>query len=180
MKLSRPLRIVFAIVSGIALGLSFPNYNLPLLAWGAIALLILASVGAGIAEAPLYGFLHGLVFYPTCLPWIDVVMRQYGNVDPLDAAGILALIGIAGGIILIIFSTSLALVSRRSKPAAFALAPFLWVTLEFARTHLPIIGFPWNLTGYAASGNLAFLQLTPLTGIFGLSFVIAAFNAVLA
>ncbi|MFZ0633984.1 MAG: apolipoprotein N-acyltransferase [Candidatus Acidiferrales bacterium] len=180
MKLSRPLRIAFAIVSGIALGLSFPNYNLPLLAWGAIALLILASVGAGISEAPLYGFLHGLVFYPTCLPWIDVVMRQYGNVDPLDAAGILALIGIAGGIILMIFSTSLALVSRRSKPAAFALAPFLWVTLEFARTHLPIIGFPWNLTGYAASGNLAFLQLTPLTGIFGLSFVIAAFNAVLA
>ena len=192
MKLSRPVRIILAIASGILLGLSFPDYNLSLLAWIAIALLILASLGASAKEVPLYGFLHGLFFYPTCLPWIDVVMRQYGNVDPFNAAGILALIGIAGGIILMIFSSSIAFLSRRpavktsatniiTGPAApFLLAPFLWVTLEFARTHLPIIGFPWNLTGYAASNNLAFLQITAVTGIFGLSFLIAAFNSLLA
>ena len=52
--------------------------------------------------------------------------------------------------------------------------------MEFIRTHLPIIAFPWNLSGYAASGNLAFLQLTVLTGIYGLSFLIGAFNALLA
>ena len=54
------------------------------------------------------------------------------------------------------------------------------MTLEFGRTHLPIIGFPWNLIGYAASGNLALVQLTPLTGIYGLSFVIAAYGSLLA
>jgi len=180
MKLSRPLRSVLAIASGFFLALSFPDYNLPVLAWVAIALLILASVGAGLRDAPLYGFLHGIVFYPTCLPWVAVVMRQYGNVDPFDAAGIVGLIGIAGGIILSSFSFSLAWLGRRSKTAPFLIAPFFWVTLEFARTHLPYIGFPWNLTGYAASENLALLQLAPLTGIFGLSFGIAAFNALLA
>ncbi|HEY4740785.1 MAG TPA: apolipoprotein N-acyltransferase [Candidatus Acidoferrales bacterium] len=180
MKLSRPLRCVLAIASGFFLALSFPDYNLAFLAWVAIALLILASVGAGMRDAPLYGFLHGIVFYPTCLPWIAVVIRQYGDVEPFDAAGVVLLIGIAGGIILASFSTSLAWLSRKSSVAPFIIAPFLWVTLEFARTHLPYIGFPWNLTGYAASGNLAFLQLVPLTGIFGLSFVIAAFNALLA
>ena len=77
MKLSRPLRCLLAIASGLALALSFPDYNLPLLAWGAIALLILASVGAGPRDAPLYGFLHGVVFYPTCLPWVVTVMRQH-------------------------------------------------------------------------------------------------------
>ena len=60
------------------------------------------------------------------------------------------------------------------------LAPFFWVTLEFARTHLPYIGFPWNLTGYAASNSLALLQLTPITGIWGLSFLIAAYGSFLA
>jgi apolipoprotein N-acyltransferase len=180
MKLSRPLRSVLAIASGFFLALAFPDYNLTLLAWVAIALLIFASVGAGLRDAPLYGFLHGIVFYPACLPWIAVVIRQYGDVEPFDAAGIVLLIGIAGGIILASFSTSLAWLSRKSSTAPFIIAPFLWVTLEFARTHLPYIGFPWNLTGYAASGNLAFLQLAPLTGIFGLSFAIAAFNALLA
>jgi apolipoprotein N-acyltransferase len=60
------------------------------------------------------------------------------------------------------------------------MAPFLWVVLEFIRAHLPIISFPWNLLGYAASGNLALLQITALTGIYGLSFLVAAFNASLA
>jgi hypothetical protein len=35
-------------------------------------------------------------------------------------------------------------------------APFLWVAMEFALAmHLPAIGFPWNLLGYVAAGNLS-------------------------
>jgi apolipoprotein N-acyltransferase len=45
---------------------------------------------------------------------------------------------------------------------------------------LPIIGFPWNLIGYAASGNLALVQLTSVTGIFGLSLLVVGFNALVA
>jgi apolipoprotein N-acyltransferase len=180
MNFPRHIRALLAIASGLALALSFPNYNLSLFAWIAIGMLILASCGARLREAPLYGVLHGLVFYPVCVPWIDTVMRQYGNVDPWSAAGILGLMAIAGGIICAVFSWGLALASRKSSAVACILAPFLWVALEFARTHLPIIGFPWNLTGYAASRSLAFVQLTTITGIYGLSFVIAAFNALLA
>ncbi len=173
-------RALLALGSGATLALSFPNYNLTLLAWIAIGMLVLASCGARPRTSPLYGFLHGIVFYPVCLPWIDVVMQQYGNVDPWSSAGILGLMAIAGGIVCSFFSLGLALVSRRSTALACLLSPFLWVTLEFGRTHLPIIGFPWNLTGYAASGNLALVQLTPLTGIYGLTFLIAAYGSLLA
>ncbi len=38
---------------------------------------------------------------------------------------------------------------------------------------------PWNLLGYAASGSLALVQLTTLTGIYGLSFLVVAYNALL-
>jgi apolipoprotein N-acyltransferase len=173
-------RALLALGSGAALALSFPNYNLTLLAWIAVGMLVLASCGARPAVSPFYGFLHGIVFYPVCLPWIDVVMQQYGNVDPWSSAGILGLMGIAGGIVCSVFSLGMAVASRKCNALAFALAPCLWVTLEFARTHLPIIGFPWNLTGYASSGNLALVQLTPLTGIYGLTFVIAAYGSLLA
>jgi apolipoprotein N-acyltransferase len=174
-------RVLLALGSGIALALSFPDYNLPLLAWFSIGMLVLPSIGASPREAPLYGFLHAFVFYPICLPWIATVMRQYGSVDPILSVGILSLFGIAGGIIWSTFSMSVAFVARRKGIAlACVLAPFFWVTLEFARTHLPYIGFPWNLTGYAASNSLALLQLTPVTGIYGLSFVIAAYGSFLA
>ncbi len=58
--------------------------------------------------------------------------------------------------------------------------PFCGSTLEFARAHLPIFAFPWNLAGYAASGNLALVQLTAVTGIYGLSFVVVAYGSMVA
>jgi apolipoprotein N-acyltransferase len=180
MTFSWHTRLLLALASGLALALSFPNYGLPLLAWISIGLLVLASWRARLRVAPLYGFLHGLVFYPVCLPWISVVVQQYGNVDPLTSVGLLALIGIAGGIICAFFSWGIALASRKGALAACTLAPFLWVTIEFVRAHLPIIGFPWNLAGYAASGNLALVQLTALTGIYGLSFVVATYGSMVA
>jgi len=173
-------RLLLAMASGATLALSFPNYNLSLLAWGSLALLVLASYRARPARAPLYGFVHSLVFYPVCLTWIATVVHQYGDVPRAIAAGLVLLMAIAGGIISALFSWGVALASKRGPGWACMLAPFLWVTLEFLRTHLPIIGFPWNLAGYAASRNLALLQLTTLTGVYGLSFLIAGYGALLA
>jgi apolipoprotein N-acyltransferase len=185
MNFPRHTRALLAIGSGAALALSFPNYHLFLLAWVAIGMLILSSLGAGLAEAPLYGYLHGLAFYPLCLPWIDTVMRQYGSVDPWTAAAILGLLTAVFSLFTAVFSWGIALasgkvVSAKRTASACLLAPFFWVALEFIRAHLPIISFPWNLTGYVAGGNLALVQLTTLTGIYGLSFVIVAFNSLLA
>src|SRR5271170_173099 len=180
MTFSWHTRVLLALASGLTLALSFPNYNLRLLAWVSIGLLTLASFRARPAVAPLYGFLHALVFYPVCLPWMDVVMRQYGNVDAWTSAGVLGLVAIAGGVICAFFSWGVALASKKGPAFACALAPFLWVALEFARGNLPIFAFPWNLIGYAASGNLALVQLTALTGIYGLSFVVAGYGALVA
>ncbi len=160
MKFPRYVRVLLAIASGAALGLAFPNYNFYLLAWIAMGLLVLASVDAPLKEAPLYGFLHGQVFYPVCLPWVDTVMRQYGNIDPWIAAAFVGMIGFIGGLICTIFSTGVALASRKSKLLACALAPFLWTTLEYFRTNIPIIGSSWDLSGYPAAHSLALLQIT--------------------
>src|SRR5271167_3964137 len=180
MNLPRYARVLLAIGSGVALGLSFPNYNLYLLAWIAMGMLVLASAGAPLKEAPLYGFLHGQVFYPVCLPWVDTVMRQYGNIDPLISAAFVGLIGFIGGLICMAFSTSVALASRKSKLLACALAPFLWTTLEYFRTNIPIIGSSWDLSGYPAARSMALLQITSVTGIYGLCFLIAAFGSLAA
>jgi apolipoprotein N-acyltransferase len=55
MNFRRHTRALLAIASGAGLALSFPNYHFFLLAWVAVCLLILASIGAGLAEAALYG-----------------------------------------------------------------------------------------------------------------------------
>src|ERR1700734_2245776 len=180
MNIPRYVRVLLAIASGAALGLAFPNYNFYLLAWIAMGLLVLASVDAPLKEAPLYGFLHGQVFYPVCLPWVDTVMRQYGNIDPWIAAAFVGLIGFIGGLICTVFSTGVALASRKSKLLACLLAPFLWTALEYFRTNIPIIGSSWDLSGYPAAHSLGLLQIASFTGIYGLCFLIAAFGSLVA
>jgi apolipoprotein N-acyltransferase len=180
MNLPRYARVLLALASGAALGLAFPNYNFSLLAWIALSMLIVASCGVRLREAPLYGFLHGQMFYPVVLPWVDTVMRQYGNISPWISAAFVCAIGTLGGLCCMIFSTGIAAASRRSKLLACVLAPFLWTAVEYIRTNLPIFGSSWDLSGYPITSNLAFMQLASFTGIYGLCFLVAAFSAVVA
>lgn len=180
MKISTTAHIALSLGSGLALALAYPSYKLPLLGWIAPAMLILALLGATPRFGALLGFLQGLIYFPVSLAWIYAVLRQYGPLTPLQAAGVMAAIAVAGSAFHAVFGAGVAWVSRRDVGAACVLAPFLWVAQEFARMHLPNVGFPWNLLGYAASGNLALVQITTVTGIFGLSWLVAAYDALLA
>src|ERR1700690_3163899 len=104
MTLPRYLRLLLAMASGAALAFSFPNYNLSLLAWPAVGILLLACFEAGPWEALFCGFVHGVVFYPLSVPWMDTVMHQYGNVDPWLSAGILGLLSVAFAIFPAVFA----------------------------------------------------------------------------
>ena len=175
--LSRKWRIPLSFLSGVLLALAFPNFNLPLLAWIAVAVLIISSLDGGLGEAALRGLLFGAAFYLFSTPWIYTVMHQYGPLPPWEAAGVMALMILAASPYFLAFTILLTWIARRDKNLAIWAAPFLWVALELARARMPDIAFPWNLLGYAASGNLALVQLTSITGIYGLSFVVAAYNA---
>src|SRR6266852_8214426 len=150
------------------------------LCWLGLVLLIVSSLGARPRVAALGGILSGAVFYAITLRWIYTVMRVHGGLPVMSAAGVLALIVAAGSLFFAAFRLGVAWLARRSVARACLAVPFLWVTLEFARTHLPAIAFPWALLGYATGKNLTLLQLTTLTGIYGLSFLIAAYCALVA
>ena len=158
-------RIALSIVAGVALALAFPDFNLPPLAWVAVAGLIFASLGASLPEAALCGLLFSTAFYGLSLPWIYTVMRQYGPLPAWQAAGVMLLMILAASPCIVVFALLVAWIARRSANLAILAAPFSWVALELLRARMPEIGFPWNLLGYAASGSVALVQLTTLTGI---------------
>ena len=174
------MRLLFALASGIFLALAFAPHNLSLLGWFAPAALILVSLGARPWVALLGGFLHGVAFYTISLPWIYTVMRLHGGLGPLEAVGVLALMVLVLSLFPAAFAWGVRQVSQKSIVLACLSAPFLWVATEFGRTHMPAIGFPWNLLGYSASNSLGLLQLVTWTGIYGLSFLVMAFNGVFA
>ncbi len=175
------LRLVIAAVSGAALSLSYVGYYLSIYSWICVGVLLVSIFGARARVAFGCGFLHGMFFCLTSLSWIATVLAVHGGVSRASGWGLLLLIAAAWGILTGAFAWivhRLALV-QGIKIACIG-APFAWVALEFIRAHLPEIGFPWNLLGYPAAANLGFVQTTTVTGIYGLSFVVAAFNALLA
>jgi apolipoprotein N-acyltransferase len=91
----------------------------------------------------------------------------------------MALLVVQQSLIFIFFSVPLAWIARHNCNRALLAAPFLWVAAELLRSRLGALSFPWDLLGYLALGNLALAQLASLAGVYGLSFVVAGYNALL-
>ena len=180
MILSRTARLLLALSSGVALALAFPIIDFRILAWVSVAVLIIAALNATPRYAFLLGWLHGVAFYALSVPWFYSVMRQYGPLSIPAAGGVFILVVFICATVHAGFASGVAWLGQFGADRACLAAPFLWVSMEFLFLHVPHIGFPWNLLGYAAAGNLAFVQLTEITGIFGLSWLVAAYNALFA
>jgi apolipoprotein N-acyltransferase len=173
------VRLILAALSGAILSLSYHGSFLSLYAWFCLALLLSAILGARARVAFFCGFLHGLVFVLTCVPWIAEVLAVHGGMSQLAGCGVLLLIAVVWGASIGLFAWAVQRLSLRSFTLALAGAPFLWISTEVLRAYLPEISFPWGLLGYAPAKNPALVQLTTITGIYGLSFLAAAFNSLL-
>ena len=173
-------RLIVSAITGAGLALSFTWLYFPVYAWISTGLLLMMVLGARPKVAYLCGFYHAIAFVFASVPWIADVLAVHGGTSRLVGWGILLLIAMVWGILTGGFTWTVNRIARRSVALACLAAPFVWVTSEFARAHLPEIGFPWNLLGYSAAANSALLQVATFTGIYGLSFVMAAFNSLLA
>jgi apolipoprotein N-acyltransferase len=173
-------RFAVSAVTGAGLALSFTWLYFPVYAWISIGLLLMMLFGAKPRVAFFCGFFHTITFVFASVPWIAEVLSVHGGMSRAAGWGVLLLIAMTMGVLTGGFTWTVNRIARRSVALACVAAPFVWVTSEFALAHLPEISFPWNLLGYSASANPALLQIASLTGIYGLSFLTAAFNSLLA
>lgn len=60
----------------------------------------------------------------------------------------------------------------------FALAA-LWTAYEYLKS-MGFLGYPWGLAAYPFSGVLPFIQIADVTGVWGVSFIVALANALIA
>jgi apolipoprotein N-acyltransferase len=173
------LRLDACVFSGVLLTLCFPLPNLHLLVWLACIPLILAVVSEpNPLLGFLWGFVAGVIFLAGSLYWFIGVMRNYGQLNLPEALAAMLLFLVMFAPFWGVFGLVESLAAGRSLRWALVLAPFLWASLELARTYL-ITGFPWNLLGYAISGA-GLEQMVSVTGVYGLSFIAVATSALCA
>jgi apolipoprotein N-acyltransferase len=176
--------------------LIFPLPGLYWLSWIAIAPLLVGllrarqsaalQVDAAVKLTPasawqgfLLAYICGILWCGGTCYWVFDTMHRYGGLPVPMAAFVLILFCMYIGIYHGLFGVLVALVAGHgSIRRALVAAPFLWVAVEFARTR--VTAFPWELLGYAQTGNVALTRIATLTGVYGLSFEIVLVNSVFA
>lgn len=124
----------------------------------------------------LLGYLSGIVWYFGNCYWIYETMHTYGGIAKPAAAGILLLFCLYLGLYHALFGAVISGINGAlGRQPALLFSPFVWVAVEIARSR--ITGFPWDLLGIAQIDNPLLTRLAPFTGAYGLSFIIAAVNA---
>jgi apolipoprotein N-acyltransferase len=179
----------WGLLSAILLDLPFPIAG-PMPPWrGAAAWLALVPllygllVPANVARADylrrsaLGAYLCGVAWYLLNCYWIYATMHTYGGIGAFASCGILLLYSLVLGLYFGVFGFLVAISRRGSgtSTAPLLLAPVFWVALEFAASRITCV--PWDQLGYSQVDNLLLTRLAPVTGVYGISFVLAAGNA---
>jgi apolipoprotein N-acyltransferase len=184
--------VLLALLSGLLLDLPFPIAGpMPLwraaFGWVALAPLLYALLAPASASSPLYlrrsalvAYLCGVLWYILNCYWIYDTMKLYAGVSAPGAAGILLLYSLVLGLYFGLFGWAIAFLRRTSKGifVPLLLAPFLWTAIDLAASRITSV--PWDQLGYSQVDNLLLTRLAPFTGVYGITFVLVAVNALFA
>lgn len=185
-------RQFLAIVAGVLLAFSFPNAGVAGFAWVAPGLLLFATLGAPPKTAFRIAYIGGLAHYLVSLYWLLNIPYRWLGIPFGPAAGWLALsayVAIYPGVWAWLMSGLLVkntgessgqvsecfkqpLVNEWIQRFAFCLCgAAAWVGLEMIIARL-FSGFPWNILGASQYKLTPLIQISTITGVYGVSFLV--------
>ncbi len=167
--------IGLAMLSALLLVVSFPDFNLWLLAWIALVPLFIAIAGRPQTKRSfLLGWLTGtLYFYGSCY-WLTYSPIRYGGIPAPIAYFLLLPITLIVGLFPALCSAALAQMIRRWGARALFIAPFAWTACEWAR--LGVTGQLWNAVGYSQAYQPFLIQTARWGGVYAVGFLIVTVN----
>lgn len=171
------------------LALSFPKYGHPAVAFIALTPLYIALSGwtgdargcRGVSTRRgfLLGLLTGFIHYMGTVYWTSATVATFGGLSWVIAIPVAALLALYMALFVAASSAASAVLIRRFGAGGVMLAPATWVAAEYARAYL-FGGFPWVPLGNAVVTLLPIAQLASLTGVYGLSWLLATVHACFA
>jgi apolipoprotein N-acyltransferase len=157
-------RLLAVFLTGALLILAFPLPDIGWLAFFALIPLLLALDGQSPRSALLLGILSGMVFYVCTIGWISHV----------TGVG-MGLLAIYCALYFGLFSWLISLLMKKSPLFLIFFVPSLWVALEFLRSYF-LTGFPWALLGYTQYKAIHLIQISRITGVYGVSWLVVLMN----
>ena len=177
------MNLGLSLLSGVLLVLIFPNFNFTWLAPVALApLLIACARESSWKRRFVLGWASGFVFWFAVCSWIQFVLEVHGGMGRWGGWGTFALFAVLKGLYTATFAALVGPVMR--TPWAIPGAAALWTAVEYAHGTIGLawigLGFAWLDLGNAAIDMPLLPRLAPITGVWGLSFVLAMIGCAIA
>jgi apolipoprotein N-acyltransferase len=167
-RLPRRRRVALGALSGALATAAFPPLDLRWMGFVCLVPLLLACRGARRRDGAIAGLAFGLVFFGVLCYWISYF-------------------GYAAWVVLVLTMTAFMVAAgagfahlSRSAAGRLAGAPLVWTALEIARDRVPVGGFSWGDLGYTQHAGGPVLHLARLGGVFAVTLVVVALNALIA
>jgi apolipoprotein N-acyltransferase len=168
-----------AIFSAVLLILSFPDFNLWILAWvGLVPLFLVVTRRTQPLGAFLLGWLFGAIFFYGSCYWLTYSMINTGGLSPWLAFFLIVPGALFLGLFPALFTLFLARALKRWDAWGLFLAPLFWAALEWGR--LEISGQLWNALGYSQAYHPTLIQTASWGGVYAVGFLIVSVNAAVA
>ena len=161
--------------------LAAPPYEWAGTAWVALTPLFLVIRGKAPRGAFFVGLLYGVLFCAGIAYWVYLAVAAYFPFPfPLALAfTVLSYSFFVGSYTGLAAAFSCVLMQSGRPLFCYLGVPALWVVGEFARSSL-LSGFSWELLGYTQYRQLSLIQIADLTGVYGVSFLLACSSYVAA
>jgi len=174
------LRPLAVILGGGLYALALPPFDLTPAAWVTLVPLLVLVRGRRARVAFGWGALYGFASALACTWWLAQAIAGYfaaGIVVGALATGAAYAVAVSAT-----FGTFAVGAARLLGPGhgwgARVATASLWVAVELVRAR--VLGQPWALLGYTQHGVTPVIQMASVTGVYGVSFVVALGNVALA
>jgi len=171
--------IFLVILSALLLILSFFKFNLGFLTWIALIPLLCALKDCSLKKSFVLGLLFGFVFCWGIIYWLHFTLYRHAALILWASIVSVILVAIYFSFFFAFFTLSLNYIRQRTNLSLIISAPMLWTSLELIRS-LGSLGMPWVLLGGSQWRYPAIIQISTITGVYGVSFLIVMVNATIA
>lgn len=163
------MAVLLSIVGGFALALSFPRHNLWPLAWIALAPLFVVYRTAPMKRSILATLVFGFTFFASLLYWVAI----FGYAPCV-------LLALCETVFILFFGLIAVVISRGTNYwVRLITLPAVWVAVEWGRSY-GAYGVAWGSVSQSQTAFLPLAQMASVTGPWGLSFLVVAFNVAVA
>ncbi|RMG66465.1 MAG: apolipoprotein N-acyltransferase, partial [Nitrospirae bacterium] len=170
-----PKAILLSAISGVLLTFSQPFFDISFLAWVGLIPSLLHLKRETAREGFLSGMVLGLFYFTGTQYWIYHSLYHYGGFPFVGSILLVLLLCLYESIYTGIFGLLVSHLSKGKTPLIIS-APFIWTGLEYLRG-MALTGFPWSVLGYSQHGFISLIQISDITGVYGISFLIVLINA---